>query len=587
MDIERPAVNETGIDIYAPLEDLPLPSKDAVCSEQNRWAIRCVSLGPGQGGEPLRCELVNSHLATMHGKYEAVSYTWGDSTHKTSISLNGRTVQVTANLACALRHLRRPRDSRLLWIDALCINQADGLEVNSYVQRMWAIYQNSRNVVVFLGESSQASDQALQLLFELSCLSAEASQRHTQITQVIEDEQKAPHWKGLLKLMRRPWWSRAWIIQEYAVAPRVIFVCGLARLGGDVFNQAMEHLIDYRYNAKIPHQWQHLVRHVALTPISHLLSTRHQYQSSSPQAKPAPIEILYRSRGAMASDPRDKVYSLFRLIAEDPRLQPDYSRSARDLYKDVVRAMIDYSGTLEILSHHNVGNVGLPNMPTWCPDWTTMRGGRYLLQQKQYSAAGRTRAHAMLQDDTLTVKGKELDRIELISKPTKYGNFKHGPAMYSTARGLWELASKKEEFSNYTWPDVPAAFPETLTSSRSRQRGPDGWGTHVLDASIVQEMWTAWCRSRHEPFALDNPAEKLAKKFEDAMLSALYGRVFFISQKGRFGFVDATAQVGDTVAVLLGGEVLFALREEVSAPVLNPRSDTAANSTKHSLVGEW
>lgn len=587
MDIERQAVNETGIDIYAPLEDLPLPSEDSVCSEQNRWAIRCVSLGPGQGGEPLRCELVNSHLATMRGKYEAVSYTWGESTQKTSISLNGRTVQVTANLACALRHLRRPRDSRLLWIDALCINQADGLEVNSYVQRMWAIYQNSRNVVVFLGESSQASDQALQLLFELSCLSTEASQRHTQITQVLEDEQKAPHWKGLLKLMRRPWWSRAWIIQEYAVAPRVIFVCGLARLGGDVFNQAMEHLIDYRYNAKIPHQWQHLVRHVALTPISHLLSTRHQYQSSSPQAKPAPIEILYRSRGAMASDPRDKVYSLFRLIAEDPRLQPDYSRSARDLYKDVVRAMIDYSGTLEILSHHNVGNLGLPNMPTWCPDWTTMRGGRYLLQQKQYSAAGRTRAHAMLQDDTLTVKGIELDRIELISKPTKYGNFKHGPAMYSTARGLWELASKKEEFSNYTWPDVPAAFPETLTSSRSRQRGPDGWGTHVLDASIVQEMWTAWCRSRHEPFALDNPAEKLAKKFEDAMLSALYGRVFFISQKGRFGFVDATAQVGDTVAVLLGGEVLFALREQVSAPVLNPRSDTATNSTKHSLVGEW
>lgn len=587
MEAQWPTVIDTGIGIYAPLEDLPSPSQDEASSDQNLWAIRCVSLSPGQGGEPLRCELVNSHLVTIRGKYEALSYTWGDSTQKTSISLNGREVQVTENLACALRHLRRPRDGRLLWIDALCINQADGLEVNSYVQRMWSIYQNSRSVVVFLGESKLGSDQALQLLFELSCLSAEASERHTQITQVLEDEQKAPHWKGLMRLMHRPWWSRAWIIQEYAVAPRVIFVCGLARLGGDVFNQAMENLIDYRYNAKIPHQWQHLVRHVALTPISHLLSTRHQYQSSSPQAKPAPIEILYRSRGAMASDPRDKVYSLFRLIAEDPRLQPDYSRSAHDLYKDVVRAMIDYSGTLEILSHHNVGNIGLPDMPTWCPDWTTMRGGRYLLQQKQYSAAGRTRAHAIIQDDTLTVKGRALDQIEVISKPTKYGNFKHGPAMYSTARGLWELASEREEFSNMTWPDVPAAFPETLTSSRSRHRGPDGWGTHVLDASTVQEMWKAWCQSRHEPFALDGPAEKLAKKFEDAMLSALYGRVFFISQQGHFGFVDATAQVGDTVAVLLGGEVLFALREQCPSPAPNAKSKPAMKGTKYKLVGEW
>lgn len=584
MEAERPTVNDTGI--YAPLEDLPLPSEDAVSSDQNHWAIRCVSLGPGQGGEPLRCELVNSHLVAMRGKYEALSYTWGDSTEDVSISLNGRPVKVTANLACALRHLRRPRDERLLWIDALCINQADGLEVNSYVQRMWSIYQNSRSVVVFLGESRHGSDQALQLLFELSCLSAEASERHTQILQVLEDEKKAPHWRGLLKLMRRPWWSRAWIIQEYAVAPRVIFVCGLARLGGDVFSQAMENLIDYRYNAKIPQYWQHLVRHVALTPISHLLSTRHQYQGSSPEAKPAPIEILYRSRGAKASDPRDKVYSLFRLIAEDPRLQPDYSRSAHDLYKDVVRAMIDHSGTLEILCHHNVGNTGLPDMPSWCPDWTTMRGGRYLLQQKRYSAGGRTRAHATFHDDTLTVKGRALDQIELISKPIKYGDFKHGPAMYSTVKGLWELASKREEYSKDTWPDVPAAFPETLTSLRSRQRGADGWNTHVLEPNTVRDMWKFWCQSRKEPFALDGPSEKLAKKFEDAMLSALYGRVFFISRQGRFGFADATAQVGDTIAVFLGGEVLFALREQDASQGPNSKSKAIAESKKFNLVGE-
>lgn len=571
--------------VYSPLEDLPVPSENTVFSEQDRWAIRCVSLEPGLGVEPLRCELVASHLGTMRGKYEALSYTWGDLSQKALIYLNGRPLQVTANLACALRHLRRPRDNRLLWIDALCINQTDGSEVNTYVQRMWSIYQNSRNVVVFLGESQHGSDQALQLLFELSCLSTDPNERHTQITKLLEDDQKSSHWKALLKLMQRPWWSRAWIIQEYAVAPRVIFLCGLARLDGDVFNQAMEHWIDYRYNAKVPYRWQHLVRHILLTPINHLLSTRHQYQSSSPQAKPAPIDILYRSRGSRASDPRDKVYSLFRLIAEDPRLQPDYSRSVYDLYKDVVKSMIDSSGTLEILSHHNAGNVGLPGMPTWCPDWTVMRGGRYLLQQKQYSAAGNTHAHATFHDNTLTVKGRALDRIELVSKPTKYSDFKHKWAMHATVKALWDLASKKGNLSGRQIPDVPAEFPSTLVSSRSRQRGPDGWKSHALDSRAVEEMWSVWCRSCNNHYTLDRADENLAKTFEDAMLSALYGKVFFVSRQGYFGLVDATAQVGDTIAVLLGGEVLFALREKGAAKSSN--TIAPAKDAEYTLVGEW
>lgn len=586
MESNISAVNNTCI--YAPLKDLPIVPGETVQSEQNTWAIRCVSLEPGSGNEPLRCELVSSHLGIMRGKYEALSYTWGSLTPKATISLNGRPVQVTENLACSLRHLRTPYEGRLLWIDALCINQADGSEVNTYVQRMWAIYQNSRNVVVFLGESRQGSEQALQLLTHLSGLSVEAIERHNQINQLLGDDQKSSHWIALEKLMQRSWWSRAWIIQEYAVAPRVIFVCGLATLDGEDFGQAMEYLMDYRYSANIPHHWQEIVRKVALTAINHLLSIRKQYQSSSPQAKPSPLEILYRSRGSQASDPKDKVYSLFRLIAEDPRLQPDYSRSVKDLYKDVVRALIDSTGTLDVLSHHNSGNTQTPStMPTWCPDWTVLRGSHYLMQRNQYFAAGNTTAHAVIQGDTLTVKGRALDRIALISKRIKYNDFKNRRARQATIQRLWRLASTKKDsdFSNYQMPDVPAAFPETLVSLRNREKGPEGSKPHVLDSGTVQEMWNAWWASCTNSFSLPNSGRKLAKIFEDAMHRALYGKAFFISQQGRFGVVDATARVGDTVAVLLGGEVLFAVRETSAAKEFN--SSQPGNDAKCNLIGEW
>lgn len=573
------------LSIYAPLEDSKIVPEDVVTSEHNGWAFRWVRLEPGQGSGPVRCDLINSHLGTMRGKYEALSYTWGETTRNTNIQLNGRPVQVTANLACALRHLRMPRESRLLWIDALCINQADSSEVNTYVQRMWAIYQNSQNVVVFLGQHRQESDQAFQLLFQLSVLPAEANKRHIKISRLLRDDQNSSHWNALERLMQRPWWKRAWIIQEYSVAPRVIFHCGMGCLDGDIFNQAMENLVDYRYNANIPDAWQQLVRKVALTPISHLLSTRKQYQSSSPEEMPTPLEILYRSRGSKASEPRDKVYSLFRLIAEDPRLQPDYSRSVHDLYKDVVRAIIDSTGTLEILSHHNSGNKGLPNMPTWCPDWTVIHGSRYLLQRKEFAAAGNTRAHANFHEETLTVKGRALDSIILITKGLRYNNSSQRSALHATVKRLWQLATEKEEFSGYKIPNVPSEFPETLVSLRSRRKGPEGSKTEVLDSGAVQEMWKYWCASRTSPFPLRGRGGDLVKKFQDAMHYALYGKSFFVSEQGRFGIVDATARVGDTVTLLLGGQVLFALRETRGASDSSPR--VPGDRFKYSLVGEW
>ncbi|POS75049.1 hypothetical protein DHEL01_v206554 [Diaporthe helianthi] len=489
----------------------------------------------------------------MRGNYEALSYTWGDLNAKTTIFLDDRPVKVTENLASSLQHLRMPHEGRLLWIDALCINQADGPEVDTYVQRMWAIYEGSKNVVVFLGESRQGSDEALRLLTLISGLSEETSERHNQINQLLGDNNKSSYWAALERLMQRPWWSRAWIIQEYAVAPRVIFVCGLATLDGEDFGRAMEYLMDYRYSANIPHHRQEMVRKVALTAINHLLTIRKQYQSLSPQAKPSPLEILYRSRGSQASDPKDKVYSLFHLIAEDPRLQPNYSRSVEDLYKDVVRAIIDNTGTLEILSHHNSGN---------------------------------PQPHSIIHGDTLRVKGRALDRIEMISKRIKYKDFKNRQARHATIQRLWRLAATKSDsdFSNYQMPDVPAAFPETLSSLRNREKGPTGSTPNVLDPRTVQEMWDTWWTSCTNSFSLTHSGRKLAKSFEDAMHRAVYGKAFFISQQGRFGIVDVTARAGDIVAVLLGGELLFALRETSAAPGSDPSHP--GNEPNYNLVGE-
>ncbi|KAK8023586.1 hypothetical protein PG993_011652 [Apiospora rasikravindrae] len=178
----------------------------------------------------------------------------------------------------------------------------------------------------------------------------------------------------------------------------------------------MEVLIDYNFNGSHRPKHHRLVRRIAATPIHHLWFTRQAYQASREpgRSRPDTAAVVYRFRGHNALDPRDKIYSLYRLMAENPRLAPDYSRSAAELYKDVAKVMMETSGTLEILSHHNRPVRGIGGLPTWCPDWTVLRGRRILLWPNHYQAAGNLHDPAVfrIRDDTLTLRGKILDRVK-------------------------------------------------------------------------------------------------------------------------------------------------------------------------------
>jgi Heterokaryon incompatibility protein (HET) len=60
-----------------------------------------------------------------------------------------------------LRHFRahRVRSSRLLWIDAICINQEDVDERNHQVQMMFDIYQQAQVVRAWIGCKTEEVDE--------------------------------------------------------------------------------------------------------------------------------------------------------------------------------------------------------------------------------------------------------------------------------------------------------------------------------------------------------------------------------------------------------------------------------------------
>lgn len=118
--------------------------------------IRLVELLPGDGSDTVQCKLHEGALTTDR-PYKALSYAWGKNeiASKTFILCNEQRLEISLNLwhaLCRLRHLRTPI---ILWIDALSINQADDAERTHQVGMMREIYENSSEVIIWLGEEQR------------------------------------------------------------------------------------------------------------------------------------------------------------------------------------------------------------------------------------------------------------------------------------------------------------------------------------------------------------------------------------------------------------------------------------------------
>ncbi|KAJ5618739.1 hypothetical protein N7528_006850 [Penicillium herquei] len=129
------------------------PSYQPIQSENE---IRLLILEPGKGNEPIRCRLKNVLLSDKP-KYEALSYVRGRCygfMGQDYIYCEGQLVKIGKELSYALESLRLPDHERILWTDALCINQSDNVEKGHQVNIMGDIYSSSQKVLIWLGKAS-------------------------------------------------------------------------------------------------------------------------------------------------------------------------------------------------------------------------------------------------------------------------------------------------------------------------------------------------------------------------------------------------------------------------------------------------
>jgi len=197
--------------------------------------IRILELFPGDPEDPIRCNLRHVELDKAP-PYEAISYRWGDPRKTEEVMCGNGEVKVTTNLADCLRRIRRRRRRRchgnaprILWADAICINQSNKKEQGHQVRLMFEIYRRASGLLVWLGEVEDDWPLRAFAFFEKVYRRIKDSgggyrndrpkrywhdYKLAHMTQEDLNELDVPDWELLTRLTENEYFERLWIYQE-------------------------------------------------------------------------------------------------------------------------------------------------------------------------------------------------------------------------------------------------------------------------------------------------------------------------------------------------------------------------------------
>ena len=131
--------------------------------------FRAVSLLPGKANEPLQCELLNIDLNDKPPpKFETLSYVWGATDPPCFIECEDSQIQITQNCHDALHALRRRRQKRVIFVDAIGINQTDTAEQSKQIQLMGGIFSRTNVAFAWLGKETPERRSVMKCLAVLT-----------------------------------------------------------------------------------------------------------------------------------------------------------------------------------------------------------------------------------------------------------------------------------------------------------------------------------------------------------------------------------------------------------------------------------
>lgn len=331
-----------------------------------------ISTKPLHQTEVVICSLKRTSL-TKAPPYVALSYTWGKAKADHVLQIDGNSFQIRPNLQQALKHLYEV-GVRCVWVDAICINQGDLIERARQVLRLATVFQKAEYVVAWLG----LHDEFSRIVFE---------RLNPPETPRTMDDKQPSLTAAVRKLVARDYWSRMWVVQEFAVAKELYIMCEKDVVSYEMFNRMI-----FAYNGRngflvMPSMLMELRERYSMQKSYRFLELKQLTSAWTNQGKDetalARIGSLFKS-----SDILDQIYGLLGLTSDADIFvpEPDYDISANQLLIEITKSAIVNTGKLDFILLEHRGEVSThadyasrtnvtyepSKLPSWCPDYISL-----------------------------------------------------------------------------------------------------------------------------------------------------------------------------------------------------------------------
>lgn len=575
--------------------------------------IRLLVLFAGAGDNPLQGELTEVVLNEPR-EYVALSYNWD----RIEMQPSQRYLQtpmgifgLPESLHSALHCLRDPFQHRMIWVAAICVPHDNRMERETLVSLLGEIFRRAQRVVAWVGDATASSDRAVEVLRQIHSLSLEPSKPlngPSKLPVPTWRESGYPDmedsiWEDIESFFQRPWFSRAWVIQDVVFASSLTVCCGSTSLEWEELFKAFQ--ICVRARPRLVGDRDGSTENCECAIAAYTLGVlREAYRTTPPGIQYSLLQLLdicwYSS-----SSPLDKLYSLLHLASdgEQAALQPNYTQPLEAVIFRYAASFVDRGDALYLLYRAGTGKSFA--FHSWIPNWTQRKRIRTISTWPRTRDVFCASDHTITQHRTnimpnidkaqpnirkfrgrLNVCGLRIDRI------IKVENILFQPREDAKAYvgALWDAVNSLPSYpTGESLDEVKRRFPIGDATARVYLDPlPDfiSHGAHIPPPPRPEEddmrENTGSCvdyfetisprmapqddfdgQTRHE--AAEDPASLTVWDDYYATASAfsahLSGAWLCVTEKGYVGLVPPNTAIGDSIVLIRGAVVPFILRD--------------------------
>jgi hypothetical protein len=558
---------------------------------QHNRNIRLLELSPGAAADPLRGSLRHTSLDEKED-YEAISYVWGSDLRCRVLETPEGVVRITASLHLALERLRFPHHPRALWADALCINQEDNTEKSFQVRLMYQIYSQATRVLAYLGEEAENSELVPPLLDDMT--SKTLFDRGT-ASSLAREKLKSKDLQPVAALLRRPWFRRAWIIQEFVAARDVLMICGSWEVHWKALVEANDNCYSFG-ELSLSRNEKDKTKTSLTSKSSIALSTldmardKNSLEEDHSRYYSSLLDLFELFQDKEATRSRDHLFALLSLAsdADDSVFDPDYVEPFESVVRRYAAGFIRQNYCFRLLASAGL-NSQSSRFPSWIPDWTIKRKSRFpeglVDNSATYKAAASTEIVARFDRDAdeLFIRGglfdqvvqvlcfwnggvEKVDDIPLLdgqlqaSYLQQCDDIMHFRSCYPTGEGLfdvqWRTLIANRDCDGQ---ELKSSNPPTMKLSylAFRKELANKTQDDILRSKYPHEQLSVEGNENQEQ-AL-TPVDSY--DFESAFFSLTRLFTFCLTERGYVGLVPKETKIRDCICVFNGCPVPFVIRQ--------------------------